>query len=127
MAINQDVYSVLFKEYENNEIQSEGELMQMMNFLKYNGNPFTAEKIEGIYLLNSFNEDNEFTDLINYLYNVNSETVPVEIYYNMVNKLTLADRLKGNVKLSNVLKQPISNTNTNVSMDSMGSPSYKKR
>jgi hypothetical protein len=43
-------------------------------------------------------------DLSNYIHNVRQHMTPTRKFFDLINKITLADRIKGNAKLSGILK-----------------------
>lgn len=78
----------------------ENEMLQLLTFLKDNGVPITNEQASAIYMLQEFGVG----DLTSYVLNIRQHMTPTKKYYDLVNKLTLADRIKGNAKLSGILK-----------------------
>lgn len=78
----------------------DNETLQMLEFFKHNGIPLTDHQIAGTFLLNEFG----LGDLANYVINARQMAVPTRKYYELINKITLADRIKGNAKLAGILK-----------------------
>jgi len=80
--------------------EKSNETLDLMNFMRSSGTPLTKEQLQGFMLL----EENGLGDIANYVYNARRLVTPVSLYYKILDKLTLADRIKGNAKLSHLLK-----------------------
>lgn len=78
----------------------DNEMLEVLEFVRQNGVPLTKEQAQAIFMLNSYG----MSDVANYIINVRPQMTAVKKYYDMTNKLTLADRIKGNAKLGNLLK-----------------------
>lgn len=76
------------------------ETLELMNFVRDAGTPMTKDQLEAFMLL----EENGLGDIANYVYNARRTVTPVSLFYKLLDKLTLADRIKGNAKLSHLLK-----------------------
>jgi hypothetical protein len=76
------------------------ETLQMMEFIRDNGVPITSEQAKGMFLLQEMGMDNIAT----YVMNVRTMMTPVKKFFEMTDKLTLANRIKGTAKLGSVLK-----------------------
>lgn len=89
----------------------ENETVQVLDFLAKNGVPLTNDQAKAMFLLQEFG----MSDISNYVINVRQYMTPIKWLFKMVDKMTLADRIKGNAKLGNILKQnanPASGLNT---------------
>jgi hypothetical protein len=82
------------------EDTDDNELVQILEFMRFNGVPLTSNQAKSFYIL----KQNGLDDLADYVFNVRQHMTPTKKYYELVNKVTLADRIKGNAKLSNILK-----------------------
>lgn len=78
----------------------DNETLQILEFIRDNGVPITSDQAKAMFLLHEYG----MPDIANYVLNVRTTMTPVKKFFEMVNKLTLADRIKGNAKLGNVLK-----------------------
>ena len=76
------------------------ETLQLMEFIRDSGVPLSSQQVAAMFLLNQ----NGVEDLANYVLNIRTYMTPFERFMTLINKLTLADRIKGNAKLSNILK-----------------------
>ncbi|MDY8049654.1 hypothetical protein UY416_25525 [Paenibacillus polymyxa] len=82
------------------ETGEENEMMQILDFVKKNGVPLTQDQVIGTLLLNEMG----LGDLAGFVQVNRTIMTPVSRYFKMTDKLTLADRIKGNAKLGNLLK-----------------------
>ncbi|WP_263560728.1 hypothetical protein [Paenibacillus polymyxa] len=82
------------------ETNDENEMMQIMDFVRKNGVPLTQDQVVGTMLL----QEMGLGDLAGFVQTNRIIMTPVNRYFKMVDKLTLADRIKGNAKLGNLLK-----------------------
>lgn len=96
----QNVQSLLTKMLLDNSDQ-ENETVQILDFVKHNSVPITNEQASALFLL----QEMGMHDIANYVLNIRTSMSPFKHFTNMVDKMTLANRIKGNAKLDNVLKQ----------------------
>ncbi|MCY7487901.1 hypothetical protein [Paenibacillus alvei] len=82
------------------ESSTENEMIEVLDFVRMHGVPLTTYQAQAMYLL----QDAGLEDLAVHIASVRSQMTPVKRYYEMTNKLTLADRIKGNAKLGQLLK-----------------------
>lgn len=82
------------------EVNDDNEMIQVLDFFRKNGVPLTQDQARGIFLLNEMG----LSDIALFAQTVRSQMAPVNHYFKMTDKLTLADRIKGNAKLGNLLK-----------------------
>ncbi|MNN89517.1 hypothetical protein D3C81_2073440 [compost metagenome] len=75
-------------------------MLQILEFVRDNGVPLTPQQARGVMILNMY----DLPDLANYFLNVRKIMTPFKLFKQMTEKLTLADRIKGNAKLGNILK-----------------------
>lgn len=76
------------------------DMVELLDFIRFNGVPITADQARGMFIL----KQNGMEDLSNYILNIRTTMTPTKKFFDFVNKLTLADRIKGNAKLSGILK-----------------------
>lgn len=84
------------------------ETVELMEFMRKNATPLTKEQIQSFLLLREMGLE----DIANYTNAVRAMTVKPTVYYEMMNKLTMADKIKGNAKLSHLLKANANPVNT---------------
>lgn len=82
------------------EDPGQNETLQLLDFMRFNAVPLTDHQLAGIFLL----KENGLEDLSNWVLNARIHAVPTKKYTTMIEKLTLADRIKGNAKLAGILK-----------------------
>ncbi|MCM3738526.1 hypothetical protein M3215_22800 [Bacillus cytotoxicus] len=85
------------------------ETVQLFQFMKHNAVPLTKRQQQGMLILN----ENGLHDLSLYVAGMKEEVLPLSEYHKTLEKLTLADRIKGNAKLSHLLK---ANANPSLSL-----------
>ncbi|MCG7218200.1 hypothetical protein MF069_36490 [Paenibacillus mucilaginosus] len=78
----------------------DNEMLDLLKFMSDNGVPISNDQAAGMFLLAQYG----ITDVGNYVMKVRKQMTPRKTFFDFVNKLTLADRIKGNVKLNHVLK-----------------------
>ena len=76
------------------------EMVELLEFIRFNGVPLTGDQAKAMFIL----KENGMMDLANYVHNIRQHMTPSKKFFDFVNKLTLADRIKGNAKLSGILK-----------------------
>lgn len=103
------------------ESQQQGnEMVEMLGFIKENGVPLTEDQVESMFLLNMMDDgENGLADIGLYVNAVRPLMTPTKMYYDLINKITLADRIKGTAKLSNILKAQVANPNQNIPMSEL--------
>lgn len=85
---------------EEKEGRSRNETLELMEFIRDFAVPLTKDQIVAMLLLS----ENGLQDISNFMLAVRPLTTPSRNYFTLINKLTLADRIKGNAKLSSILK-----------------------
>ncbi|RJG23296.1 hypothetical protein [Paenibacillus thiaminolyticus] len=82
------------------ESNDDNEMIQVLEFLRKNGVPVTQDQALGMFML----QEAGLSDIALYVQSVRTQMTPYTRYFKMTDKLTLADRIKGNAKLGNLLK-----------------------
>lgn len=82
------------------ETSDDNEMIQVLDFIRTNGVPLTQAQAQAMFLLS----DADIEDVGLYVQTIRAQMTPISSYFKMTDKLTLADRIKGNAKLSNLLK-----------------------
>ncbi|MGW9441002.1 hypothetical protein [Streptomyces sp. NPDC055607] len=82
------------------EVSDDSEDLKILEFMKNNGVPLTQQQAIGAFQLQQMG----LSELANYVLAVRPSMTPVNRYYKMTEKRTLGDRIKGNMKLSSLLK-----------------------
>lgn len=85
------------------------ETVQLFQFMKKHAVPLTKKQQMAMLLLN----ENGLSDISLYIAGMKEEVLPLSEYHKTLEKLTLADRIRGNAKLSHLLK---ANANPSLSL-----------
>lgn len=80
--------------------QDSNETVQILEFVRDNSTPMTKNQLEGILLLNEMG----LHDISNFAFGARKAVTPGRLFFDMVGRITLADRIKGNAKLSHLMK-----------------------
>jgi hypothetical protein len=108
----QNVQELMIKDLmEEDTDKNENELLELLEFTKENGVPLTDHQVRAMFLLNEF----EMSDIAIFANSIRPQLTPTKKFFTLINKLTLADRIKGNAKLDKLLK---ANMSANQSMPS---------
>lgn len=82
------------------ESSDDNDMIQVLEFVRKNGVPITQNQARGAFLLQQMGLE----DLAAFPQKMRTQMTPVSRYFKITDKLTLADRIKGNAKLGNLLK-----------------------
>lgn len=82
------------------ESNDDNDMIQVLDFVRKNGVPLTQDQARASFLLDEMG----LGDIALFAQTMRTQMVPVTRYFKMTDKLTLADRIKGNAKLGNLLK-----------------------
>jgi hypothetical protein len=97
----QTVQDLMIKDLlEVHEDEKQNETVEILEFFRQNGTPLTSDQVSAFLLLNEFG----LGDIANYANNIRPMMTTERHYFRAIDKLTLADRIKGNAKLSSILK-----------------------
>lgn len=84
---------------------SAGEMSQVLNFFHQHGTPLTSRQVAGIAYLNyldSRGAKKEYASIGQALTKHSKDLTSPNLYLDVVDKMTLGDKIKGNVRLSKV-------------------------
>lgn len=114
----------IFEEAQNNG----NEMHELLEFVKENGVPLTENQVEAMFLLNMMDDGtNGLNDIGLYANAVRPLLTPTKLYYDLVNKITLADRIKGTAKLGNILKAQVANPSNNIPSSELQPKAMKEK
>lgn len=94
--INQDIFEDMGK-------NSDNDLLEILQFTLNNGVPLKQDQVKAWFLLNELGLE----DIALFANAVRPQMTPTKKIFDMVSKITLADRIRGNAKLSNLLKAQV--------------------
>ncbi|HER2162488.1 TPA: hypothetical protein VJS59_001583 [Streptococcus pyogenes] len=83
------------------------DMLEVLQFTKENGVPLTEDQVKAWFLLN----ENGLEDIALFANAVRPQMTPMKKIFDMVNKITMADRIRGTAKLDKILKASVSNPN----------------
>ena len=89
----------MFEKGENNN----NEMLEILEFTKSNGTPLTQDQVKAWFLLN----ESGLQDIALFANAVRPQLTPMKKIFEMVNKITMADRIKGTAKLDKILKAQV--------------------
>ncbi len=88
----------LLEVYEDNN--KTNETVELMSFMRDNAVPINPNQLKAYFLL----KENGLDDIANFSYNARRVVTPFKWFKTILNSLTMADRIRGNAKLSHLLK-----------------------
>lgn len=97
------------------------ETLELLKFVQHHGVSLTGQQLRGIAMLREYGLD----DVANLVLNGRSQVTPFKRFMELIGKLTLADRIKGNAKLSSILKANANPANGLSAKDFMSIKDYK--
>lgn len=109
--------------FEDQEDKKNNELLELLEFTKNNGVPLTDDQVKGFFLLTEMG----FNDIANYALSIRPEITTSKKFFKLIDKITLADRIKGNAKLSNLIKAQVSSPSNSLPTADMQPKQMSKR
>jgi hypothetical protein len=102
-----NVTELAFKDLmEEDTEKNENELLELLEFYRYNGVPLTEQQVKATMILNEYG----LKDIALFANEVRPLMTKPKMFMKLIEKITLADRIKGNAKLSNLLKANVAST-----------------
>lgn len=87
-------------EFLEDDEKSSNETLDLLHFMQHNSTHLSKKQMQAIVMLNEF----ELPDLAQLTLNFKYLATPQQTYMSTIEKLTMADRIKGNAKLSHLVK-----------------------
>lgn len=108
MTTEMNVTELAFHELmEEDSVQREpNEMLELLQFYRQHGVPLTQEQVKAMFIM----QENGLSDIAVFVNAVRPEMTKPKKFMDLINKITLADRIKGNAKLSNLLKANVAST-----------------
>lgn len=103
----QEVMIEEFYEKDDEESSPENEMLEMCYFIQKNGVPLKNQQVEGTFLLTEMG----LGDIPKFMMEMKPKVTPFQRFFELINKITLADRIKGNAKLSGLVKAQVASAN----------------
>lgn len=102
-----DVTKLAFSDLMEESTETESnEMLDLLEFYRLHGVPLTDQQVRASFLLNEMG----LGDIAIYANAVRPAMTKPKKFMELINKITLADRIKGNAKLSNLLKANVAST-----------------
>lgn len=96
-----DFYEEDTEEVENNE------MLELLHFMQQNGVPLKNEQVQAMFLM----QEMGVGDIAKFMVDMKPKVTPFQRFFELINKITLADRIKGNAKLSGLIKAQVASAN----------------
>jgi len=102
----QEVMVSDFYEEENEEVEN-NEMLELLYFMQQNGVPLKSEQVQAMFLM----QEMGVGDIAKFMVDMKPKVTPFQRFFELINKITLADRIKGNAKLSGLIKAQVASAN----------------
>ncbi|MDA2783159.1 hypothetical protein PDR89_27540 [Bacillus cereus group sp. Bc002] len=102
----QEVMMSDFYEEENEDVEN-NEMLELLYFMQQNGVPLKNEQVEAMFLM----QEMGVGDIAKFMVDMKPKVTPFQRFFELINKITLADRIKGNAKLSGLIKAQVASAN----------------
>lgn len=111
-TITTNVTEIAFQDLmeEDQAPKEPNEMLELLVFYRDNGVPLTEEQVKAMFLLN----EHGLGDIAIFANSARPQLTKPKKFMELINKITLADRIKGNAKLSNLLKANVASTSGQV-------------
>ena len=92
---------------EDEEDVNNNEMLELLHFMQQNGVPLKNEQVEAMFLM----QEMGVGDIAKFMVVMKPKVTPFQRFFELINKITLADRIKGNAKLSGLIKAQVASAN----------------
>lgn len=100
MIENKTAQDVFQAEFLENDEQKSNETIDLLEFMRLNSTHLSTEQMNSIIILH----ENGLDDIAQYIFMFKKYSTRQSTFMETINKLTMADRIKGNAKLSHLMK-----------------------
>ncbi|PGE96550.1 hypothetical protein COM59_32120, partial [Bacillus pseudomycoides] len=76
---------------ENNEEVENNEMLELLHFMQQNGVPLKSEQVQAMFLM----QEMGVGDIAKFMVDMKPKVTPFQRFFELINKITLADRIKG--------------------------------
>lgn len=108
---------------ESGEEEKTNETVELMHFFRKHSVPVTTEQLKATLLL----KEAGLGDIADFAIDARQHVTPQDTYMKALNKLTLADRIKGNAKLGHLLKANANPANTALKPEDVQAKSMSRK
>lgn|GEM_PF-4669226 len=102
----QEVMMSDFYEEDEEEVEN-NEMLELLCFIQQNGVSLKNEQVEAMFLM----QEMGVGDIAKFMVDMKPKVTPFQRFFELINKITLADRIKGNAKLSGLIKAQVASAN----------------
>ncbi|HHK5616466.1 TPA: hypothetical protein ACQUNC_005437 [Bacillus paranthracis] len=92
---------------EDEEDVNNNEMLELLHFMQQNGVPLKNEQVQAMFLM----QEMGVGDIAKFMVDMKPKVTPFQRFFELINKITLADRIKGNAKLSGLIKAQVASAN----------------
>lgn len=92
---------------EDEEDVNNNEMLELLHFIQQSGVPLKNEQVEAMFLM----QEMGVGDIAKFMVDMKPKVTPFQRFFELINKITLADRIKGNAKLSGLIKAQVASAN----------------
>lgn len=103
---NITVQDIIQSDIFEKDIKSSSEMVDLLDFVRLHGVPLTDYQVQAMFLLHEM----DLMDIGSYMNNIRPYVTPKKTYYDVISKITLADRIKGTAKLKDIMKAQVPST-----------------
>ncbi|MCY8497587.1 hypothetical protein [Bacillus atrophaeus] len=107
---------------ETGEDEKTNETVELMHFFRKHSVPVTPDQLKATLLLKEMG----LSDIANFAVDARQYVTPQDTYMKALNKLTMADRIKGNAKLGHLLKANANPANSALKPEDVQAKSMKR-
>ncbi len=92
---------------EDEEDVNNNEMLELLHFIQQSGVPLKNEQVQAMFLM----QEMGVGDIAKFMVDMKPKVTPFQRFFELINKITLADRIKGNAKLSGLIKAQVASAN----------------
>jgi hypothetical protein len=104
------VQDIISQQVFEKDQSGQNDMLDLLKFAKDNAVSLSESQAKAIFLLNEFG----LNDIAEFAVGIKPLLTQERSYLDIINKITLADRIKGTAKLGNILKAQVANPSNNV-------------
>ncbi|MBX0351817.1 hypothetical protein PDK24_28170 [Bacillus cereus] len=106
----ENVQSIIQQDLFEDDDNSSNDMLELLQFMRSNSISLTDDQAKGMFLLHEYGLD----DISEFVLGVRPLLTPQKTYFDTINKITLADRIKGTAKLDKLLKAQVASPSQQV-------------
>jgi len=111
-------------EFLEDDEQKSNETLDLLKFMQYNSTPLSQNQFQAMLILKA----NGLEDIAEMALKMKYLSTPQSTYFSTIEKLTMADRIKGNAKLSHLMKsEGVANPASNLKASDLQAQGMSRR